>query len=95
MHLSAKLRAEGGTVRLNQLEMAALFDTPNQNIGKHIKAIFADGELSGDAVVNLWLTTAADGKKYRVCEPSKHGVGVSVQETFKLLKIDEDYFGEE
>lgn len=61
-----QLRALDGTVWLSQLEMAALFDTTKQNIAKHLKAIFAEGELTEEAVVNQWLTTAADGKKYRV-----------------------------
>ena len=61
-----QLRALDGTVWLSQLEMAALFDTTKQNIAKHLKAIFAEGELAEDSVVNHWLTTAADGKKYRV-----------------------------
>ena len=61
-----QLRADGGTVWLSQLEMAELFQTSKQNIAKHLKAIFADQELSEEAVVNHWLTTAADGKNYRV-----------------------------
>lgn len=61
-----QLRALEGTVWLSQLEMAALFDTTKQNIAKHLKGIFAEGELAEDSVVNHWLTTAADGKKYRV-----------------------------
>jgi len=61
-----QLRAEGGTVWLSQLEMAELFQTSKQNVAKHLKAIFADQELSEDSVVNQWLTTAADGKNYRV-----------------------------
>ena len=61
-----QLRAEGGTVWLSQLEMAELFQTSKQNIAKHLKAIFADQELSEESVVNQWLTTAADGKNYRV-----------------------------
>lgn len=60
------LHAEGGTVWLTQLEMAALFDTSKQNIAKHLKGILAEGELVAEAVVNQRLTTAADGKKYRV-----------------------------
>jgi hypothetical protein len=43
-----------------------LFQTTKQNIAKHLKAIFAEGELVADSVVNQWLTTAADGKSYRV-----------------------------
>jgi hypothetical protein len=61
-----QLRALEGTVWLSQLEMATLFDTTKQNIAKHLKAIFAERELAEDSVVNHWLTTAADGKKYRV-----------------------------
>ena len=61
-----KLRADLGTVWLTQLEIAELFQTTKQNIAKHLKAIFAEQELSPDLVVNQRLTTAADGKNYRV-----------------------------
>ncbi len=61
-----QLRAEGGTVWLSQLEMAELFQTSKQNVAKHLKAIFSDQELSEESVVNHWMTTAADGKNYRV-----------------------------
>ena len=61
-----QLRAQGDTVWLSQLEMAELFQTSKQNVAKHLKAIFVDQELSAKAVVNQWMTTAADGKSYRV-----------------------------
>lgn len=61
-----QLRADLGTVWLSQLEMAELFQTSKQNIAKHLKAIFAEQELSAAAVVNQRLTTAVDGKNYRV-----------------------------
>ena len=64
--VEVQLRALEGTVWLSQLEMAALFETTKQNVAKHLKAIFAEGELAADSVVNHWLTTAADGKKYRI-----------------------------
>lgn len=54
------------TLWLHQSGMAELFQTTKQNIAKHIKAIFAEGELDPDSVVNQWLTTAADKKNYRV-----------------------------
>ena len=54
------------TLWLPQAGMAELFQTTKQNIAKHLKAIFSEGELSQDAVVNYWLTTAADGRNYRV-----------------------------
>ena len=43
--------------------MAELFQTSRQSIAKHLKAIFAEGELSRDSVVNSWLTTVADGNR--------------------------------
>ena len=61
-----QLHADGQTVWLSQMGMAELFQTSKQNIAKHLKAIFADGELRAESVVNQWLTTAADGKNYRV-----------------------------
>ena len=54
------------TLWLSQSGMADLFQTSKQNIAKHLKAIFAEGELNLDSVVNQWLTTASDGKAYRV-----------------------------
>lgn len=54
------------TLWLHQSGMAELFQTSKQNIAKHIKAIFAEGELDPDSVVNQWLTTAADKKNYPV-----------------------------
>lgn len=61
-----QLQADDGTVWLSQLEIADLFSTSKQNIAKHLKAIFEDQELDEVSVVNQWLTTAADGKNYRV-----------------------------
>jgi len=54
------------TLWLTQSGMAELYQTTKQNVAKHLKAIFADGELSQEAVVNHWLTTASDGKRYQV-----------------------------
>jgi len=60
-----KLRAQGDTVWLTQLEMAELFDATKQNISLHLKNIYADGELTEDSVVKESLTTATDGKNYQ------------------------------
>ena len=43
-----------------------MFQTSKQNHAKHLKAIFAEAELDPASVVNHWLTTAADGKSYRL-----------------------------
>lgn len=58
------LREMDGQVWLTQLELAELYQTSKQNIGKHIQAVIADGELAEAAVVNQKFTTAADGKDY-------------------------------
>ncbi len=60
-----QLRAEEGTVWLSQLEMADLFQTTKQNISLHIKNILLEGEQD-KAVIKYHLTTASDGKSYRV-----------------------------
>lgn len=61
-----KLRAEQQTVWLTQLEIADLFDATKQNISLHLRNLFQDGELDPAAVVKESLTTAADGKRYRI-----------------------------
>lgn len=59
-----KLRAKGQTVWLTQREMAQLFDVSTDNVGLHLKNIFADGELEGSSVTEESSVTAADGKNY-------------------------------
>ncbi len=55
------LRLENGTVWLSQLEIAELFQTTKQNISKHIKTIFEDGEIDEKVVVNYQFTTTHHG----------------------------------
>ena len=57
------LKLEDGTVWLSQLQIAELFQTTKQNISKHIKAIFEDGELSEVSTVNYQLTVQKEGKR--------------------------------
>lgn len=56
-----ELHLDNGTVWLTQQELAELFQTSKQNISKHIKAIFEDGELDETVVVNYQLTTTRHG----------------------------------
>lgn len=60
-----RVRLEGRTVWLTQAEMAELFQTSKQNISLHLRNIQQDQELEEAAVVKEYLTTAADGKRYR------------------------------
>ena len=55
------LQYEDGTVWLSQLEIAELFQTTKQNVSKHIKAIFLEGELEEKVVVNYKLITTKHG----------------------------------
>ena len=57
------LKLEDGTVWLNQLQIAELFQTTKQNISKHIKVIFEDDELSEVSTVNYQLTVQKEGKR--------------------------------
>jgi len=60
-----EVQLQDETVWLSQKHMAELFQTSKQNIGQHLKNIFTEGELSENAVVKNFFTTAADGKKYQ------------------------------
>ncbi|MBU4198889.1 MAG: hypothetical protein KKE37_07010 [Verrucomicrobia bacterium] len=57
-----EVRLENESVWLTQQLMADLFQTTKQNIGQHLKNIFAEGELQQDSVVKKSFTTAGDGK---------------------------------
>jgi len=54
------------TVWLTQKLMAELFQTTKQNTRLHIQNIFSEKELDENSVVKYFLTTAADGKNYRI-----------------------------
>ena len=61
-----EVRIEEETVWLTQAQMAQLFQTTKQNISLHINNIFKEHELDRVSVVKDFLTTASDGKSYRV-----------------------------
>lgn len=54
------------TVWLSIDQMAELFQRDKSTISRHIKNIFAEGELNRNAVVANYATTASDGKTYQV-----------------------------
>lgn len=57
---------DGDTVWLSIDQMAELFQRDKSTISRHVKNIFAEGELKREAVVANFATTAADGKTYQV-----------------------------
>ena len=59
------LMSRDGRIWLNQKQMAELFAVSKPNISMLISKILAEKELD-ESVVKYYLTTAADGKKYKV-----------------------------
>ena len=54
------------TVWLSLEQMSELFQRDKSTISRHIKNIFAEGELNRESVVAKFATTASDGKTYQV-----------------------------
>lgn len=63
---SVPLFAKDGSVWMNQSQLAELFDTSVPNISMHITNILKENELSRISVIKDYLTTASDGKEYKV-----------------------------
>jgi prophage maintenance system killer protein len=61
-----QVRLEADTVWLNRQQLVELFGRDIKTIGKHIGNVFKEGELSKEAVVANFATTATDGKTYQV-----------------------------
>ncbi len=59
------LMSRDGRVWLNQKQMAELFSVTKMNVSLHIANILREKELD-ESAVKSYLTTAADGKKYKV-----------------------------
>lgn len=60
------LLARDGSVWLNQLQLAELFDTSVPNISQHISNILNERELDADSTIKYFLTVATNGKPYQV-----------------------------
>ncbi len=63
---TVSLYAKDGSVWMNQNQLAALFDTSVPNISMHISNVLKERELEQNSVVKDYLTTASDGKDYKV-----------------------------
>ena len=63
---SVEVKLDGDTVWLNRSQLSDLFNRDIKTIGKHINNVFKEGELTKDAVVAKFATTASDGKSYQV-----------------------------
>src|SRR5690554_4389437 len=54
-------RFENETLWLTQAQIAELFQVTPQNVTLHLKAIFSEGELSGDATCKDYLQVRSEG----------------------------------
>jgi hypothetical protein len=52
------------SIWLTQKMMSVLYDVNVRTVNEHLKKIFADSELQGDAVIRKFRITASDGKNY-------------------------------
>ncbi|SFB90824.1 Virulence protein RhuM family protein [Kaistella jeonii] len=60
------MKFEGDTVWLSQSQLSELFKQTKQNVSLHINNCFKEEELDSNSVVKESLTTASDGKKYKI-----------------------------
>jgi hypothetical protein len=63
--IRVEVHFEDETFWLTQKRMAELFGVQVPAIAKHLKNIFAEGELLENSVISILETTAADGKRYQ------------------------------
>ena len=60
------VRLEKDNVWLSLAQLVALFGRDKSVISRHIRNVFADGELGSEAVVAKFATSASDSKVYQV-----------------------------
>lgn len=65
-NIPVQVTYQDDTFWMQQSGMADLFGVTKQSISYHMKNIFETRELNRNAVVKELLTTASDGKRYRV-----------------------------
>ena len=56
-------RLEDGTLWLSQVQLAELFETTVANINLHLKALYAEGELSETATIKSYLIVRSEGPR--------------------------------
>ena len=57
------VRIEGETVWLSQRQMSVLFDTSSDNVGLHLKNIYAEGELLEEATTEDFSVVRQEGNR--------------------------------
>jgi hypothetical protein len=60
-----QVRLDGETVWLTQKQMVDLFESSTDNIGLHLKKIYAEGELSEPATAEDYSVVQTEGGRIR------------------------------
>jgi len=68
---AVQVRLEGETVWLAQKQMADLFESSTDNIGLHLKNVYAEGELSESATAEDYSVVQTEGKR-QISRTIKH-----------------------
>jgi len=68
---AVRVRLDGETVWLTQKQMADLFESSADNIGLHLKNIYAESELSEPATAEDYSVVQIEGKR-QVTRTIKH-----------------------
>ena len=90
--IEVKLDEGYDTVWLSIDQMAQLFGRDKSVIGKHVRAIFKEGELQKDSVWAKFAYTASDGKTYQV-DYYNLDVIISVGYRVKSVQGTRNYIG--
>ncbi len=59
-----EIRVQDGTIWLSQKNMGELFETSPDNIGLHLKNVYADGELSESATTEDFSVVRNEGGRF-------------------------------
>lgn len=56
-----RVRLEGGSLWLSQRQLSELFGTSIQNVSQHLRAIYAEAEVSAPATIKKYLIVQTEG----------------------------------
>ena len=62
-HVRLDVLLERETIWLSQKQMAELFDTSTDNVGLHLRNVYAEGELAEEATTEDYLVVQIEGRR--------------------------------
>lgn len=83
--IATEVRLEGETVWLSREQISQLFGRERSVISKHLRNVFAEGELDADSVCAKFAHTADDGKTYQV---DNYNLDVIISVGYRVKSIE-------